>query len=132
MKLVIDTNVVISGIFWKGPPNKILIDWFDGKYEVFISAAILTEYDKVLKRMKSGLTPEEIQEWIELIITHSSITAPLEQLNIIEDDPDDNKFLECAIAAEADFIISGDKHLLNLGQYKDIKVLSPAEFLNQF
>ncbi len=128
MKLVIDTNVVISGIFWKGIPNKILMNWFKGGFEVFISASILAEYEEVLKRIGSGLTLEEIQNWIELIIINSSIVVPLGNLKIIESDPDDDKFVECALSGQAEYIVSGDKHLLNLKEYQGVKIVSPAHF----
>lgn len=131
MRLVIDTNVVISGIFWKGIPNKILKKWFDGEFEVFISAYILAEYEEVLKRIGSGLSLEEIREWIELIITHSSIIIPSGKLNVIEADPDDDMFIECAFYGDADFIISGDNHLLKLKEYKGIKIVSPGQFVNE-
>lgn len=131
MKLVLDTNVVISGIFWEGVPNKIITNWFNGRFEVFISASILSEYEKVLKRIRSGLQVEEIRQWIELIILRSSMVAPLESLSIIEADPDDNKFLECAHSAEAEYIISGDKHLLNLETYRRIRILSPSQFFEE-
>lgn len=131
MKLVIDTNVVISGIFWTGIPNEILTNWFYGRFEVFISASILKEYEEVLKRMQSGLTSKEIHKWIELIITHSSIVAPQGNLKIIEADPDDDKFIECALYGEAVYIVSRDKHLLNLQEYEGIKIVSPSQFFNE-
>lgn len=131
MRIVIDTNVVISGIFWKGNPNKILNAWFKDKFDVLISPEILIEYEKVIKRMESGLSPEEIQKWIEIIVSHSIIIeAPL-ILKVIDVDPDDNKFIECAVFGQADYIISGDRHLLNLNEYEQIKILSPSQFCIQ-
>jgi putative PIN family toxin of toxin-antitoxin system len=128
MRIVIDTNVVISGIFWKGNPNRILRAWFKDKFDVLISPGILIEYEKVIKRMESGLSAEEIQKWIEIIVNHSIIIeAPL-ILKVVDVDPDDNKFIECAVFGDADYIISGDRHLLNLNEYEQIKILSPSQF----
>ena len=131
MKLVIDTNVLISGIFWKGPPNQIVSHWLKDGFEVFISESILTEYEKVLKRMKSGLTSDEIREWIKLIISHSYVVKPLETISIIEEDPDDDKFILCGVYGSVDYIVSGDKHLLNLSEYEGIKIVSPSRFLEE-
>jgi len=131
MRVVIDTNVVISGIFWEGNPNKILSAWFKDKFVALISPGILEEYEKVIKRMESGLTPEEIQRWIEIIISHSTtIEAPL-MLKVVDANPDDNKFIECAVFGNADYIISGDKHLLDLKEYEKIKILSPSQFCTE-
>jgi putative PIN family toxin of toxin-antitoxin system len=132
MRVVIDTNVVISGIFWKGNPNKILSAWFKDKFVVLISPEIVIEYEKVIKRMDSGLTPGEIQMWIEIIISHSTtIEAPL-MLKVVDADPDDNKFIECALFGHAGYIISGDKHLLDLKEYERIKILSPSQFCTEY
>ena len=93
----------------------------------------MAEYEKVLIRIESGLTSEEIQEWIELILTHSSISTPFENenLKVIEADPEDDKFIECALSCQANYIISGDKHLLNLKNYEGIEIVSPAEFFKR-
>lgn len=131
MKLVIDTNVLISGIFWKGPPNRIVSHWLKDSFEVFISESILTEYEKVLNRMRSGLTSNEIREWIKLIISHSYVVKPLETISIIEEDPDDDKFIFCGVYGNVDYIVSGDKHLLSLSEYEGIKIVSPSRFLEE-
>jgi putative PIN family toxin of toxin-antitoxin system len=132
MKVVIDTNIVVSGIFWKGNPNKILRAWFSDKFDVLVSPGIVVEYERVIKRMESGLTTEEIQMWMSLIANHSTIIEPPLKLNVVEADPDDDKFVECAIFGHADHIVSGDKHLLNLKEYEWITILSPSQFCKQY
>lgn len=129
IKVVVDTNVVISGIFWRGNPHKILMSWFREKFETLVSEPILEEYERVLKRLDSGLTPEEIQRWVEIIVIHSTFVKPFINIDFVRDDPDDNKFIECAVDGNADYIISGDKHLLNIKKYENIEILSPREFI---
>lgn len=130
IKVVIDTNVFNSS-FFGGNPKKIIELWEKGEICWCLSNEIIDEYLAVLQRM--GLQDEqEIHELLKVFAegTNTIFTTNPPRLQIIESDPDDNKFIECAVALGAEYIISGDKHLKNLKKYMNILILSPGEFLD--
>jgi hypothetical protein len=130
MRLVLDTNIFISGIFWEGNFCSQIIDkWRDGKIEMISSRKIIEELIETLKDFKIRLDDGEIESWKNMIIENSMIVEPSEILDIIKEDPEDNKFLETAVEGEADFIISQDKHLLKLKEYNGIKIIKPEDVL---
>ena len=134
-KAVLDTNIWLSGIFWEGNPYKLIKLAEQKKVEVFVSNAILEEIVDVLNRERKfkkymenfGYNAEEL---IKTILDISKLTVPKERINIIKEDPDDNRILECAVSCNADYIISGDKHLLNLKEFQRIKIVKAREFLD--
>ncbi|MBI5047540.1 MAG: putative toxin-antitoxin system toxin component, PIN family [Deltaproteobacteria bacterium] len=131
MKVVIDTNVLVSSFQNPdGNPKKIIDMWKRGDFIFCISEAILLEYIEVLDRM--NIPKQKIKEMAELfkMRAYVEIISDTIRIDIIKDDPNDNKFIECAVAANAQYIISGDKHLKALKEYGNIKILSPSEFLN--
>ena len=134
MIVVLDTNVMISALISTGgPPARIIDFWEAGAFDVASSAPLLEEvkrvlgYDQVKKYLKCS--PEEINKLLAGWRTASIYVDPEEELEVIKDDPDDDRVLECAVAAEAEYIVSGDNHLLDLGEYRGIEVLPPAGFL---
>ena len=130
MKIILDTNVFISGIFWEGNYcSQILNKWKEGKFQLVSSPQIIKEFLEVLQSFKIPLDPELIEMWKNLIITNSIIVIPMKKIELIKDDPDDDKFIEAAICSKADFIISQDKHLLKLKEYHQTKILKPEEAL---
>ncbi len=125
LKVVIDTNVFISS-FFGGIPREVIDFWKSGKITI-------EEYIDVLNRL--GLKDKrEIQKLTRLFAEsyNSIFTIATPNLNIVEDDPDDNKFIECAVALDSKIIISGDKHLKNIKKYIDIHILSPKEFVDKY
>ncbi len=130
MKIVLDTNVLISGIFFGGPPAQILQAWRDTTLKIILSEEILVEYRRVAKELSSKFPAVDIEKIIELI----TIYGEFFEINNISvsvcDDPDDNKFLECAIASNCKIIVSGDKHLLDVTGYQGISVLKPRDFID--
>jgi len=121
MRLILDTNVFISGIFWEGNFCSQLIDkWKNKEVKLVSSLEIVGELIETLK----------IEEWKNLILNNSIITQPSTKIDIIKEDPEDNKFLEAAVDGKADLIVSQDKHLLNLKEYQGIKILNPEEAIN--
>ncbi|MQY75905.1 MAG: putative toxin-antitoxin system toxin component, PIN family [Clostridia bacterium] len=134
MKVVIDTNIFISSFFnKKGNPRKIINLWKEEKIQLCISSEILEEYLGVLSRFVLAGEPE-LKELLNLFkrqvnILYKPITI---KIALVKNDPDDNKFIECAVTNKADYIISGDNHLLSLREYENIKILSPKEFLNYY
>jgi len=131
-RVVIDTNVFVSS-FMGGNPRKIIDLWKEGKIILCLSSDILNEYVIVLKRI--GLANEdELTELLSLFSKGYNIlfTVKTQKMNIVKADPDDDKFIECAVALEAEYIITGDKAILSLGQYMKIKILSPREFIKHY
>ncbi len=129
LKIVIDTNVFISS-FFGGAPREIINLWKDGQIVLCLSQGIVEEYIKVLNRL--GLKDQdEIARLTKLFAEgyNSIFTASTPSLLVVRDDPDDNKFIECAVALDCKIIISGDNHLKKIKRYIDIKILSPKEFL---
>lgn len=129
IKAVLDTNVFISALFWKGAPYQIFKKILMGRILNFTSPQILEELKERLL-YKFRLPPEKMKEFLEIIIFNSKIVYPKKKLKIVKKDPSDNKIIECALEAKASFIISGDKHLLKVKEYKGIKIISPKKFLD--
>lgn len=130
-KIVIDTNIYISAIFWGGKPRSVVDLGRNGQVSIFTSSQIEKEINKKLK-IKFGLSDEEVAQ---ILFDFSTFTLPIKasrKITVIDDDPDDDKFIECAVASRAGFIVSGDKHLLNLKEYKGIKIMKAADFLSLF
>ncbi len=132
MRVVLDTNVLISGIFFSGPPAKILSHWRKGNFIAVISEPIILEYTRVAKEISQKFTQIEITEILGLFILNSEIIDP-GGLEIREcEDLADNKFLECAIAGGCEVIVSGDKHLLKMSEFHGVKILKPRDFLDKY
>ncbi len=132
LKVVIDTNVFVSS-FYGGKPRKIIDLWKKGELTVGLSNPIIEEYIFVLKRFGQK-DVKNLKELLSLFkLTYNSLyIANPPHLNIEIEDEDDKKFIECAVALNCEYIISGDKHLLNLKNYYEIKILSPNEFLDLY
>ncbi len=129
LKVVFDTNVFIPS-FFGGIPRQIINCWKNGKITLCFSQEIIEEYIEVLTRL--GLQDKnEIQNLTKLFAEgyNSIFTAKTPHLEIVEEDPDDNKFIECAVALDSKIIISGDKHLLVIKKYIDIDIISSKEFI---
>lgn len=134
MKVVLDTNVIISGLLvFDGPPGKIIDLWIENRISVVLSRSLIEEYLEVISRPKFKHigTPFERQDIVINLLELSStvFVNPKELLTVIRDDPDDNRVLECAVEGMARYIVSGDEHLLMLKEYRGIKIVTPAEFL---
>ncbi|MBS3159544.1 putative toxin-antitoxin system toxin component, PIN family [Candidatus Woesearchaeota archaeon] len=130
MRVILDTNVFVSGIFWEGNFCSQIIDkWKNKKFELVSTMDILEEFVETLKNFKIQMPDKMIEEWKNLIIENSVIIKQKIKLNAIKDDPNDNKFLEAGISGNADLIISQDKHLLKLKEYQGIRIVNPEEAL---
>ncbi|MFW6159368.1 MAG: putative toxin-antitoxin system toxin component, PIN family [Planctomycetota bacterium] len=129
-RVVVDTNVFVSSIFG-GKPKRIVDLWKQGGVELCISNAVLGEYTTVMQRFVAG-HPKEGAELLGLFreLVNSAFVADPPGRNVVERDPADDKFIECAVALDAEAIVSGDEHLLDLGDYIGIDILTPADFLD--
>ena len=130
LRVTADTNIFISGlIFPRGKPFQLLDLAREGKISLTVSEAILDEVGGVLAR-KFNWPPEDVADARKRITAMARTVQPAVQLDIIKEDPADNRILECASAAGSDYIVSGDNDLLRLGRYDSIKILSVADFLD--
>ena len=130
-RVVIDTNIYISAIFWNGKPREVIDLGRDGKITIFTPLDIENEIAGKL-RTTFKLAEEDVNQ---ILLDFSTFTLPIrinKQLIVVQDDPGDNKFIECALECKANYIISGDTHLLNLKEYEGIKIIKSSEFLKVF
>ena len=127
-RLVLDSNIYISALLWNGNERKLVSSCQEGRYHSIISFYILNEIERVLVK-KFNLTTEVVNEYLSEILTFSDLVVPTMRINEISDDPSDNRILETAVEGMADYIISGDQHLLNLKEYRDILIIRTSEIL---
>ena len=132
MKVLIDTNVLISGIFFSGPPFEILKAWRDGSIDIILSSEIADEYIRVSKILASRFPLVNVDRILFLVITYSNIVEAQPLSHQVCEDQDDDKFLSCAIASGCKVIISGDKHLLRTSGYQGIAIVTPRVFIQQY
>ncbi|MEW6359702.1 MAG: putative toxin-antitoxin system toxin component, PIN family [Planctomycetota bacterium] len=135
MRVVADTNTVVSALLWHGPPRRILDAARSGQITLFTCAVLLAELEDVLKREKLaqrlamvGLKAEHLVVGYAALAT---LVTPARIEPVIPDDPEDNAVLACAVAARAEAIVSGDRHLLKVKKYRGIPILMADEFLNR-
>lgn len=134
MKVVLDTNVLVSGLIFGGTPGRILSAWADGEVSLVISPEILEEYRRVGEELSKGR--EQLEEALDsllavLAINATVVNAPSLPTSVCVD-PDDDMFLAAALAADARMIISGDKHLLRVSGWQDIAVMKPRQFVDRY
>jgi len=134
IRVVLDANVFVSAVLSPGGiPAKILTAWRDERFHLVMSPAILDEIHRVLRypkiRRRHRWREERLRLFLEEL-THLAILTPGElTINVIKEDPSDNRYLECAVEGDAEYVVSGDQHLLQLATYQRIKILTPREFL---
>jgi len=134
MRVVIDTNVIVSAFLSpNGTPARIMERWRLGAFQLLASNPILAEYERALNyervRVRHGMTALEVAEVVANLRQFAALVEPEEALSIIAEDEADNKFLECAVTGGAEYLVSGDAHLLALKAYREIQILTPAECL---
>jgi putative PIN family toxin of toxin-antitoxin system len=132
-KIVLDTNILVSALLFKGELSKIVDLWEKGKIIPVISKETFEEFKKVLAYPKFSLTEKEVKSIIEEnVLPFFEVVDITAKVSSVCRDPDDEKFLSCAIAASADFIVSGDKDLSDLSRYKSIKIIKVSDFIKMF
>ena len=134
MRVVLDVNVLVSAaISAGGNPGKILDLWEKDEFDVVISPSILEELERVIHypkiQQKYNLPEEHVDKFLGLIGNQAIVANPPKKLNVIERDPSDNRYLECAREGNASYIVTGGKHLLDLKEYNGIVILTPSGFL---
>ena len=131
MKVTVDTNFLISATQWDySVAHKLLKKLILSDAEIFTTQDILDETAEVLER-DFEYSKDEIKNIIEKILLFAKLIKPKQKVDVIKDDPDDNKVIECAIESSSDYIITYDGHLLKLKEYKGIKIVKPEEILKE-
>lgn len=130
MRAVIDTNIIVSA-YLGGALEHILKAFKAGKFRLVVSKAIVDEYFRVLRRPKFGIKGEEFADFASLLLVKAEFVTPLEPVAAIQADPSDDKFLEAALEGKADYLVSGDAHLLKLKTFRGIPILTAREFIKR-
>jgi len=128
MRVVLDTNIFISSVLG-GKLSVIIDEWKAGRFKLIVSEAIAREYLDVIDRPKFKIPKIEIVTAIEYLLQNAEFVTPEEKVVVIVADPTDNKFLEAAVAGKVDYIVSGDRHLLDLGSFSDIPIIKAVDFI---
>ncbi|MDZ4655409.1 MAG: putative toxin-antitoxin system toxin component, PIN family [Coriobacteriia bacterium] len=129
-RVVLDTNVFISAYGFGGKPAELLRACIVGEHVLVTSPAILAEVaDKLYEVL--GFDDEHVREALKQVVRIGEVVRPDAELHVVADEPD-NRVLECAVAGGADFIVSGDRHLLDLGEYEGIRVVRVAEIVDEY
>ena len=131
MRIVLDTNVLISGIYFNGLPGKILQAWRSRKLQLLVSVEILEEYLNVAERLASRYGGVEYEGILGLIVQNAELVQTTDLPEPVSEDPDDDKFLACALASNTNIIVSGDNDLLKVSGYCGIQVFTPKAFVNE-
>lgn len=134
MKVVFDTNVIVSSVLSKeGVPARLVRRWRAKGFDLMVSSAVLSEYGRALGysnlRPLHGLDDAAIAQTVDDFRQEALMVEPSVTLSVVVRDESDNRFLECAVEGGADFIVSGDRHLLDIGTYHGIRIITPAAFV---
>ena len=122
----------VSGIFFSGPPYKILQAWHEKKIKIVLSQEIFEEYRRFIEYLSNKYTDISVDDVLDIIAVNAEFYHPIELDKNICDDPDDDKFIACAISSKAKIVISGDRHLLKLSGFQKIEIISPSKFIKKY
>ncbi len=130
-RIVADTNIYISALFWRGNPYKLIHLCCEGKAKLVVSKQIIEELERVLlTEEKFHMEREDVAMYSRIILSNADLVAPNFTLKVIEKDPADDRILECAVEGEADYLISGNKHLLEVEEFQGIKIITAKQILD--
>jgi putative PIN family toxin of toxin-antitoxin system len=133
MRAVLDTNVLISGVIATGVPHELLVRGFKHEYQIVASVETLTEFRKTLLKYpeRFQMSETEVQREVQTLRYYAEFVAPDENITAVQPDPDDDKFLEVAVAGDVDYLVSGDTHLLDIESFSGIDIVEPRVFYEQ-
>jgi len=122
MRAVLDTNVLISSVIATGTPHDVVVAGFNGEYQIIVSVETLTEFRKTLLKYpdRFNMRESEVQQEVETVRYFVDFVTPTVDITAVDADPDDDKFLEAAVAGSVDYLVSGDKHLLDLNSFRGV------------
>jgi putative PIN family toxin of toxin-antitoxin system len=132
VRIVLDTNVLVSAVFFGGVPGRILEAWRDGRLQMVLSVDILEEYQRVGQALASKYSGVDLNPFLNLLTVEAEIIEAPGLPAPVSADPDDDKFLACASAADVPIIVSGDRDLLEQNGWRGIRVLRPRQFSDEF
>lgn len=132
MRVVLDTNVLVSGILFTGPLHRVLLAWSEGRFELVFTSDIHEEYRRVAAELQQQFPRIDLAVALDLVLVNAHAFPPAALDSRVCADPDDDKFLACALASGAGTIVSGDKHLLDVTGYRGIEVLRPRAFVDRY
>jgi len=129
----LDTNVLISAVISTGTSHEVLVEGFEGSYTIVVSRETVQEFEDTLLKYpdKFGMSPEEVEKERDTVEYFADFVTPEAELDIVEEDESDNMFLEAAVGADAEYVVSGDPHLLEISEYRGMEILPPDEFLDR-
>ena len=130
VRVILDTNVIVSGIFFSGPPFQILNAWRNRLLQLVISTDILAEYQRVAVILGEKYSTVDMNSILNLLTVNSEIVVAPPLTEFVSADPNDDMFIACALASKTKIIVSGDKHLLDIDGYQGIQVLKPRTFVD--
>ena len=131
MRVAVDTNVLISAVGWNGNERQVIEKALDGEVILIIGDKVIDEFDEVVQRQKfSFIDRSKIDSFLQLLSHFAEIVHPKENVCLIAEDPDDDMVLESAIEGSVDVIVTGDKHLLRLGKFNGIPIVTASQFLD--
>jgi uncharacterized protein len=130
IRAIIDTNVFVSAVMG-GRLASVIDFWGAGQFTLMVSDEIVREYIEVLRRPKLGLEANQIDAIAAIVLQRAEFITPAEHLQVVTADPDDDKFPEAAVAGDVELVVSGDRHLIELGHYGAIQILTAREFLER-
>ncbi len=132
MRVVVDTNVLVSGVFFSGMPRRILEAWRDRRLQLVVSLEILEEYRRVGERLAEQFEEVSLEPFFTLLATNALLVQPKLLREGVVSDPADDKFFACALAADCRTIVSGDKQVLAASGYQRVEVLRPRSFVEKY
>jgi putative PIN family toxin of toxin-antitoxin system len=129
VRVVLDTNVVVSAAFFGGRPRRVLDAWAEGRLDIVITPSILDEYLRVCDRLRASYPDADYQPLLFELVAHGTLMADTEEAVAVTADPDDDKFMWCAANSGAT-VVSGDRHLLDVDGWNGVRVMTPGDFLD--
>ena len=132
MRVVLDTNVLVSGLLFSGPPAEILRAWARRRFTIAISPEVQDEYEDVARRMSTRYPAVDLRRLFDLVLVAADMCTPVPLAGPVCSDSSDDKFFACALGANADIIVSGDRHLLRASGFGGVSVLTPRAFVDQY
>lgn len=132
MRVVVDTNVFVSGVFFTGPPHEILNSWRDQRLELILSPEILAEFQATGDELAAEFPGVDLAPWLDLVRMAGFFVDAPPLTESVCTDPDDDKFLACALAGKAKIVISGDRALRATSGYRGVTVLNPRQFVDTY
>lgn len=131
MRIVIDTNIIASAVFFGGNPRRIIEALFEKKLEAFITPEILEEYHETFEELQIKYQEKRVYVPVTQIAEACRMIIPNQTFEVCRD-PDDNKFIDCAYAGKCIYIVTGDKDLLDIRKFKDIEIVTAVDFCNKY